>query len=185
MIPNLRPIPSTNSTGVPRNDQYAADHFPPVDTSTRDRLDATRQHVEELASRFPEVKVDTDRIALSAALAELASRCAIESTLWADVDAKRNLQRMVGVYNVMSRDALHQLDMEVGYAYLDAGDVLIRQVESARRFLTVVDTPPMVRIPGAPQVFGWRCSDCSSTIESTSRDELRARVFNHMADCEH
>jgi len=130
--------------------------------------------------------VDIDRIALSAQLGELASRYTIEATLWADEDAHRNLERTARTLAELSRQALHTVDLGVGYAYADAADVLIRQVEGARRFLQTIDTPPSIRLRGQDEHgYRTRCPQCASTLTAETMEQLRATVLNHRADCEH
>ena len=89
-------------------------------------------------------EVDTERVAMSAGLGELASRFAIESTLWKDGEARINLERTSRHLGQLSLAAIRDLNIDVGYAYASAATMLVREVESTRRFLMALDHRPIV-----------------------------------------
>lgn len=91
--------------------------------------------------------LDIERIATSNVLFELADRFATESTLWADRDAKRNLERTARHLAQLARQTLTDGDLDIATAYADAGALLISNIEGARRFLHSLDTKPIVRRP--------------------------------------
>ncbi|TFV82031.1 hypothetical protein E4V99_13945 [Microbacterium sp. dk485] len=91
--------------------------------------------------------LDIERIATSNVLFEMADRFATESTLWAERDAVRNLTRTARHLSQLARQTLTGGDPDIATAYADAADLLIRNIEGARRFLHCLDTPPIVRRP--------------------------------------
>ena len=94
---------------------------------------------------MPQPDLDTDRIAVSSELFDLADRFAVEATMWAEASSKANLARGARHLAQLARGVLTVGDIEVARAYADAGRTLMGNIEGARRFLLCLDTPPMIR----------------------------------------
>jgi len=91
------------------------------------------------------VALDTDRIALSAELSCIAERFAIEASLWALPDARRECERVAGYLATLSRNVLTGGDVDIVSAYAEASRLLIDNVVGVRRFFQTITTQPRVR----------------------------------------
>lgn len=89
--------------------------------------------------------IDTERIALSNELSNLAERFAIEATLWALPEAKAECARVARYLAQLARAALSSNgNVEVINAYAEASRVLIDHVVGVRRFFHAVGMHPKV-----------------------------------------
>lgn len=92
-------------------------------------------------------EMDIERIAAANTLFDLADRFAIEATMWADTDAKRNLGSSARHLFELARQTVRGGSLDIATAYADAGNLLIGNVQGARRFLLSLDHKPIVRRP--------------------------------------
>lgn len=91
----------------------------------------------------PHAPTNTDRIALSNQLYELAESFALEATLWKDSDAKLNCARSGRQLAEVARQLLGgRANFAKAQAFADAATSIYRSVVACRRFLTSTLTPP-------------------------------------------
>ena len=90
------------------------------------------------------IDLDTERVALSNELSNLAERFAIEATLWALPEAKAECDRVARYLAQLARAALSNGNVEVINAYAEASRVLIDHIVGVRRFFHVIGTHPKV-----------------------------------------
>lgn len=85
----------------------------------------------------PHAPTNTDRIALSNQLYELAESFALEATLWKADQAKLNLARSGRQLAEVARQLLsRRADFAKAQAFADAATSIYRSVVACRRFLT-------------------------------------------------
>lgn len=89
--------------------------------------------------------IDTDRIALSHELSNLAERFAIEASMWAMAEAKSECERVARYLAQLSRSAITTGDIQTIDAYAEAARILVANVEGVRRFFQCINTQPSVR----------------------------------------
>lgn len=121
--------------------------------------------------------IDTDRLAVSSELLNLASEFAIESTLWRETDAVRNLERSARHLGQIGRQVLTTGQVDVATAFADAGRLTLRQVQNARRFLTTLEAAPLVRV--RDNVVRWRCEECGMTWAAVDAHDAAAQRQAH------
>lgn len=91
----------------------------------------------------PHAPTNTDRIALSNQLYELAESFALEATLGKDSDAKLNCARSGRQLAEVARQLLGgRANFAKAQAFADAATSIYRSVVACRRFLTSTLTPP-------------------------------------------
>lgn len=91
----------------------------------------------------PHAPNNTDRIALSNQLYELAESFALEATLWTSPDAQLNCARSGRQLAEVARLLIAgRADFAKAQAFADAATMIYRSVIAARRFFTAVMTPP-------------------------------------------
>lgn len=89
--------------------------------------------------------VDVDRVALCHELLSLAERFELESTLWRDEDCREQLRRNANMLATIGRAVLTNADYDKATAFAEVGAVAIGNVQGARMFLRVVQTPRVGR----------------------------------------
>lgn len=91
--------------------------------------------------------LDTERVATSNMLLELADTFILESHLWAEQGAKHELIRSARLLAEIGRAVLTSADLDKAEAFIAAGEHIIDTVQGARRFFTCLSTPLHVPQP--------------------------------------
>lgn len=91
----------------------------------------------------PHAPTNTDRIALSNQLYELAESFALEATLWADAEAKLGCARSGRQLAEVARQLIAgRADFAKAQAFADAAGLIYRNVVATRQFFTSITTQP-------------------------------------------
>lgn len=124
--------------------------------------------------------VDTDRLALSHELAQLADRFMLEAALWRDPEAKRELERTARHLAELSRGTLWTSDLPKLEQYARAGDLLIRNVEGVRRFFRIILTPPASEAEKRPMT-DWTDDPAARDWAQHALDDLLPKLRDSYA----
>ncbi|MEV4738528.1 MULTISPECIES: hypothetical protein [unclassified Microbacterium] len=91
----------------------------------------------------PHAPTNTDRIALSNQLYELAESFLLEAQLWTSTDAQQQCARSGRTIAEIARQLLAgRADFAKATAYADASKLILDNVIACRRFFTSMLTPP-------------------------------------------
>lgn len=92
-------------------------------------------------------RADIDRIAVAHLLLELAESFTLEATLWPHAGCKADLERGAAQLATLGRLTLRDTDIDKAEAFAQAGTLVLRNIQGARRFLRSMFTPPHVPQP--------------------------------------